>query len=180
MTNGALNNSKPLSRFGLPLALLLIALSLSGAAALKRDAIRNFLYGVTGEEAAEHQVRGLANWLTGVTRPQPQTADLVPIAYNGVNPFGVNTFLNQEVEPEKRARQLDLIRAAGFKWIRQEFPWQGRLQRPAKRSGHERLGQVRFDRAPGQRAWRPRHRTPEHAAEMVAAGQGRAGDDAAR
>ena len=120
MTNGALNNSKPLSRFGLPLALLLIALSLSGAAALKRDTIRNFLYGVTGEEAAEHQVRGLANWLTGVTRPQPQTADFVPIAYNGVNPFGVNTFLNQEVEPEKRARQLDLIRDAGFKPVQRD------------------------------------------------------------
>ena len=72
---------------------------------------------VVGEEAAEHQVRGLANWLTGISRPQPETADLVPIAYNGVNPFGVNTFLNQEVEPEKRARQLDLIRDAGFKWF---------------------------------------------------------------
>src|SRR2546428_3088313 len=106
------------------LALLFVLLGATGAAALNRSSIRAFLYGITGEEAAEHQVRGLANWLTGVTRPQPQTADFVPIAHNGVNPFGVNTFLNQEVEPEKRARQLDLIRAAGFKWIRQEFPWE--------------------------------------------------------
>ncbi len=106
------------------IAMLFVVLTITSAAGLNRNSIRDFLYGITGEESAEHQVRGLANWLTGITRPQPQTDDFVPIAYNGVNPFGVNTFLNQEVEESKRARQLDLIRDAGFKWIRQEFPWE--------------------------------------------------------
>jgi hypothetical protein len=50
---------------------------------------------------------------------QPET----PIAHNGVNPFGINTFLQQEVEPAKRERQVELIAAAGFHWLRQEFPW---------------------------------------------------------
>ncbi|HZY43846.1 MAG TPA: cellulase family glycosylhydrolase, partial [Anaerolineae bacterium] len=39
------------------------------------------------------------------------------------SPFGVNTFLEQEVEPAKRDRQLQMIQDAGFKWIRQQFPW---------------------------------------------------------
>ncbi|NTU66013.1 MAG: cellulase family glycosylhydrolase, partial [Chloroflexi bacterium] len=39
------------------------------------------------------------------------------------NPFGVNTFLQQEVEPVKRDRQLQMMADAGFKWIRQQFPW---------------------------------------------------------
>lgn len=42
----------------------------------------------------------------------------------GVNPFGINVFLNQEVEVEKRDRSLQMISDAGFAWIRQEFPWE--------------------------------------------------------
>ena len=37
---------------------------------------------------------------------------------------GVNTFLEQEVEPEKRQRSLELLKAAGVGWIRQELPWE--------------------------------------------------------
>lgn len=36
----------------------------------------------------------------------------------------MNTFLEQEVETEKRARSLQLIGEAGFGFIRQEFPWE--------------------------------------------------------
>ena len=53
----------------------------------------------------------------------PNTADNVPVDEAGVNPFGVNTFLQQEVEPAKRDRQLQMMADAGFKWIRQQFPW---------------------------------------------------------
>jgi polysaccharide biosynthesis protein PslG len=38
--------------------------------------------------------------------------------------MGMNVFLEQEVEPEKRQRSLDLLRAAGVSWIRQELPWE--------------------------------------------------------
>jgi hypothetical protein len=38
--------------------------------------------------------------------------------------LGMNVFLEQEVESEKRQRSLDLLRAAGVTWIRQELPWE--------------------------------------------------------
>jgi hypothetical protein len=37
---------------------------------------------------------------------------------------GMNVFLEQEVEPEKRQVSLELLRAAGVGWIRQELPWE--------------------------------------------------------
>jgi hypothetical protein len=40
------------------------------------------------------------------------------------NSVGVNVFLEQEVEPEKRQRSLELLRDAGVGWIRQELPWE--------------------------------------------------------
>jgi hypothetical protein len=36
----------------------------------------------------------------------------------------MNVFLEQEVEPEKRQRSLELLRAAGVDWIRQQLPWE--------------------------------------------------------
>lgn len=38
--------------------------------------------------------------------------------------IGMNVFLEQEVEPEKRQRSLELLQAAGVMWIRQELPWE--------------------------------------------------------
>jgi hypothetical protein len=38
--------------------------------------------------------------------------------------LGMNVFLEQEVEPAKRQRSLDLLHAAGVTWIRQELPWE--------------------------------------------------------
>jgi hypothetical protein len=37
---------------------------------------------------------------------------------------GMNVFLEQEVEPGRRQLSLDLLRAAGVTWIRQELPWE--------------------------------------------------------
>jgi len=37
---------------------------------------------------------------------------------------GMNVFLEQEVEPDKRQLSLELLRAAGIGWIRQELPWE--------------------------------------------------------
>jgi len=78
----------------------------------------------TGEEELFPQVRGVLQLTSNLTRPQPETRPYVPVAHAGVNPFGVNTFLEQEVEPEKRERTLRMVSEAGFKWIRQEFPWE--------------------------------------------------------
>jgi hypothetical protein len=103
--------------------LALIVVLILTAAFFARDAIRSALFSVTGEENVLAQARGLIDYATNALRPMPNTADNVPIDDAGVNPFGVNTFLEQEVEPAKRDRQLQMIAGAGFKWIRQQFPW---------------------------------------------------------
>ncbi len=88
-----------------------------------RDMIRTALFNVTGEENLLSQLRGVVDYATNLIRPMPNTADNVPVAEAGVSPFGINTFLEQEVEPAKRDRQLQMMADAGFKWIRQQFPW---------------------------------------------------------
>jgi hypothetical protein len=50
---------------------------------------------------------------------QPQAA---PILVD--NPYGVNVFLNKEVETYKIDKTLQMIHDANITWIKQEFPWQ--------------------------------------------------------
>jgi polysaccharide biosynthesis protein PslG len=106
------------------LALVLLVGLLAGVAAATRHTWSRLLFDVTGEDSLGGQVRGGLEWLGNLTRPQPNTAASVPVANAGVNPFGINTFLEQEVEPEKRERSVQMIADAGFHWIRQEFPWE--------------------------------------------------------
>lgn len=40
------------------------------------------------------------------------------------NTIGVNVFLEQEVDPSRRQRSIDLLRAAGVGWLRQQMPWE--------------------------------------------------------
>src|SRR5215218_6379503 len=62
-------------------------------------------------------------WLSGLTARHPDTADRIPISPTVDNPLGVNTFLEQDVTVEARQRGLEMIREAGFGWIRQQVPW---------------------------------------------------------
>ena len=82
------------------------------------------LYDLTGEEAWPGQLAGVVHWLNTAVRPQPHLAPTTITDYAAVSPFGMNTFLQWEVEPEKRERSLRLISEAGFRWIRQEFTWE--------------------------------------------------------
>ncbi len=60
-----------------------------------------------------------------VTATSPRLADGPPFVGGQVaNGVGVNVFLEQEVEPAKRQRSLELLRQAGVGWIRQELPWE--------------------------------------------------------
>jgi hypothetical protein len=102
------------------LVLVLVGLGL----ALAWPALSDLLYQVTGEENLAGQIRGGLEYAGNLMRPQPETADDVAVQHVGMSPFGVNTFLNQEVEPEKRERSVRMIAEAGFRWIRQEFPWE--------------------------------------------------------
>jgi len=82
------------------------------------------LRNVTGEEQILPQVRGAGHLISGWLRPYPRTDATLPVTHVGMNPFCVNTFLQNEVEPEKVERALQLVQQAGFTWIRQEFPWE--------------------------------------------------------
>lgn len=103
----------------------LVGLLVVAAVALAaRQPIQRFLFDITGEEATLPQISGAIQY--GLTRLQPplDVAADVPVRYAGVNPYGVNTFLQNEVEPAKREEAMRLISEAGIKWIRQEFPWE--------------------------------------------------------
>ncbi|HLF29288.1 MAG TPA: hypothetical protein VJG32_23435 [Anaerolineae bacterium] len=105
------------------LLVIIASLGLLAGAWLARAAISAGLFALTGEDEPLAQVRGLIDLATQFTRPMPNTAPDTPTAFAVASPFGVNTFLHQEVEPAKRAQQLQLAVAAGFEWIRQPFPW---------------------------------------------------------
>ena len=76
-----------------------------------------------------------------------------PVMHAGYNPFGVNTFMEQEVEPVKRERICQMLHDAGVGWIRQEFPWEdieihgkGDFEDRRHETVSVRLGEVRSDR----------------------------------
>ncbi|GBD09133.1 hypothetical protein HRbin22_01380 [Candidatus Thermoflexus japonica] len=100
----------------------ILLLGLSGAL-WASSAGMSWAYEVTGEENPLARLRGVLHYLTNFLRPAPQLAPDVRIAHTDDPPFGVNTFLEQEAEPEKRERTVRMIAEAGFRWIRQEFPW---------------------------------------------------------
>ncbi len=122
-TGSATNGAGRLKR--LAAVLLVLVLSLALLAWTFRDPVRDYLSSVTGEEKLKQQVKGLGRLMVlRLTQPPLQLAPEVAIAHAGVNPFGVNTFLEQEVEPHKVEQALRMISDAGFRWIRQEFPWE--------------------------------------------------------
>jgi hypothetical protein len=101
--------------------LLLLALGLW----LVRAPLRSYLSSVTGEEDLREQIKGFGRLIVlRLTRPALQLEPYAPISHTGVSPFGINTFLEQEVEPQKVELALQMIHDAGFRWIRQEFPWE--------------------------------------------------------
>lgn len=57
-------------------------------------------------------------------RPRLSLAPDAVVDHINVNPFGVNTFLEQEVDPAKRQQLITMAHDAGYHWLRQEFPWQ--------------------------------------------------------
>ncbi len=78
----------------------------------------------TGEEKLLPQVKGLTDLSADLLRPRLDLANDVPAAHSGVNPFGVNVFLEQEPDPAVRERVVTMAKEAGYHWLRQEFPWQ--------------------------------------------------------
>ena len=105
--------------------LALAALALLAAACAPAGAApgTGWLYGLTGEEQLSAQLRGVWQLAVDQLRPRLNLQPDAVIALAPVNPYGINTFLEQEVEPARRAQQVQMIADAGFHWLRQEFPW---------------------------------------------------------
>ena len=101
-------------------AALLAVLALTACQASPSDG----MFAWTGEDDLLPQLRGMGQLAANALHPSPNTAPDAPIAHAGVNPFGINVFLEQEVEKSKRERSLQMVSDAGFHWIRQEFPWE--------------------------------------------------------
>lgn len=79
-------------------------------------------YALSGEEAPAGQLRAIFHWFGTAIRPQPTLA--VSQVPGRDTPYGLNTFLQQEVLPQVRQQSLELIQQAGFQLIRQEFTWE--------------------------------------------------------
>lgn len=62
-------------------------------------------------------------FISQYTARRPETADSLAVSPRVSNPLGVNTFLEQDVTVEARRRSLEMVREAGFGWVRQQFPW---------------------------------------------------------
>lgn len=102
---------------------LLILGGLLGLDLRNRGLAWQLFWSLTGEEEPFSQARGMIEWAGNFIRPQPNTAPDVPVAHADINPYGINTFLQQEVEIAKREKTLQMIAEAGFTMLRQQFPW---------------------------------------------------------
>ncbi len=101
-------------------------LILSGLALLllRLPSARAWLWSQTGEESFLAQVKGLTDLGADLLRPRLELAADAPVQHADLNPFGVNVFLEQEAEPAKRALAVQMAAEAGYRWLRQEFPWE--------------------------------------------------------
>lgn len=117
--------------FGVSLRTLFLIgfIGLFALAALAIDLAKNgptdqLLWEVTGEADSSKQLVGGLQYLANLTRQMPNTAPYAEVQNIPANPFGINGFLEQEAEPEKREQSMQLIADAGFGWLRQHFPWE--------------------------------------------------------
>jgi len=102
-----------------------ILASAAGYMAFNWPQVRHVLGHWTGEEDLREQLKGTgALILLYLSQPALDTEPFVPIAHTGVSPYGINTFLEQEADPAVVDRSLAMVTDAGFRWIRQEFPWE--------------------------------------------------------
>ena len=104
-------------------SLVLVGLLLLGIV-LIRPQLSDTLYDLTGEEKLFAQLKGLTDLTADLLRPRLNLAADVPVQHADLSPYGINVFLNEEVDPAKREEIVRLASEAGFHWLRQEFPWQ--------------------------------------------------------
>ena len=103
---------------------MLFGLTLVGLDLRHRGLLWDWFWSQTGEERPLAQIRGMVEVAGNLIRQPLDTDPLAAINHKADIPYGINTFLQQEVEAEKIEVMLRMIREAGFVWLRQEFPWE--------------------------------------------------------
>ncbi|MBX3014487.1 MAG: cellulase family glycosylhydrolase [Caldilineaceae bacterium] len=91
---------------------------------LRLSPVRAWLWQQTGEEQWAAQLKGATDLAADWVRPRLALAPTAVERTPAISPFGINVFLEQEVEPAKRELAVQLAAAAGFRWLRQEFTWE--------------------------------------------------------
>ncbi len=111
-------------RILLSVVALAAVLALAGLAAWG-PLLRPAIYARVGEHSTRELIKGIGAYIgQQLSQPALDLAPYIPIRYSDECPYGVNAFLEQEVDPAKVARSLDMMQAAGFHFVRQEFPWE--------------------------------------------------------
>lgn len=111
-------------RAGIIGILALILLVLLGLDLANRGLAWQIFWSQTGEEHPAGQIRGMVEVAGNLIRQPLDTSPMTPIDHKTDIPYGVNTFLQEEVERPKIEVMLQMIQDAGFVWLRQEFPWE--------------------------------------------------------
>ena len=101
-----------------------LVLALAGMDLRWRGRLWQWFWSQTGEERPLAQIRGMVEAAGNLIRQPLAIEPMAPIQHKADIPYGINTFLQEEVEGEKIDAMLRMIRAAGFVWLRQEFPWE--------------------------------------------------------
>ncbi|MCL5962027.1 MAG: cellulase family glycosylhydrolase [Chloroflexi bacterium] len=107
--------NRPVTILTVLIPILILVFLIGGPTAGAKD----FLVGLIGDEVRND----LLTVYTELFPPRVETADMTPMRNSGVNPFGVNVFLEQEVDEDKIRRSLEMVRDAGFGWIKQQVLW---------------------------------------------------------
>jgi len=116
--------TRPLIRRIAALALLSLA-ALWLARFLRSPELAAWLRDNTGEESWWEGVKGAgALAILEVTQDRPRLEPDRPSDHLGVNPYGVNTFVQLEADRDNVRRTFAMLRDAGIGWARQQFPWE--------------------------------------------------------
>lgn len=121
----------------LALASIIAAVLVAGALFQFQPDVRRAVLDTLGDERRND----LIALFSELTSRWAATADLEPIAHTDMNPYGVNVFLEQEVEEAKIRRSLELVRDAGFKWVKQQVLWHD-IEQPVKGQYYDEKNKV--------------------------------------
>lgn len=91
----------------------------------RSQAGRAFLSAGTGEESWWEGLKGTVALAGLGLRGRPlELAPDEPLLHRGSAPYGVNSFLQLEADPEMVRRSFALMHESGIAWARQQFPWE--------------------------------------------------------